>query len=675
MNLKRLLIVMLLLFIPFIIIAETCDNTKISITSINLKNKNETVTEESNATISNNSIDLNIMMSTPGDFAEYEMVVNNDSDSDYLLNKDSFNLSSNYIDYTFNTEGNDTTIEAHTNETVYLTIEYKNKVPDTAYSSGYFIDNKIMTVDLSTGEVEDITPEVNETNNTVIETNTTNETNETNETFIEKLINPKTGVTNYAIFFVIIILIAIATYLATFKKKNTELLILLIGVSLIPIYIHAICIYDIKVDSSVKIKRNYNPCTYDGELISGAQYRNGQYIYVYGLYEWYDFSAEGWGMYVYDWDDTINTKMCTSINGKPIVSMSGTFLQSTAREIDLSSFDTSNVIVMDAMFAAATYVETLDLSSFDTSNVVNMASMFSGNYELKELNISSFDTSNVREMSSMFRATPLTSLDLSNFNTSNVEDMSYMFAFSDKLVNLNLRSFDTSNVETMGSMFYGCSSLENLDLSSFRTQNVRSMSEMFKECSSLKSIDLSHFDTSEVNNMSYLFYKCSSLTNVNLSGINTSKVKNMKFMFYNCSSLNNLNLSSFNTSIVETMESMFYGCSSLENLDLSNFNTSKVTEMSGMFSGCSSLTNLDISNFNTSKVKSMCTMFMNTGLSVLDLRHFDISSLNAGDNGTRSMFAGAAATIGYAKDQTIADRFNSSKNKPSTLTFEVPLVD
>jgi surface protein len=44
---------------------------------------------------------------------------------------------------------------------------------------------------------------------------------------------------------------------------------------------------------------------------------------------------------------------------------------------------------------------TLDLSSFDTSNVVNMRSMFS-NSRATTLDLSSFDTSNVTDMSSMF---------------------------------------------------------------------------------------------------------------------------------------------------------------------------------------------------------------------------------------------------------------------------------
>ena len=57
--------------------------------------------------------------------------------------------------------------------------------------------------------------------------------------------------------------------------------------------------------------------------------------------------------------------------------MNSMFYNSTATTLDLSSFDTSNVIDMTNMFYNST-ATTLDLSSFDTSNVTNMSNMFYG---------------------------------------------------------------------------------------------------------------------------------------------------------------------------------------------------------------------------------------------------------------------------------------------------------
>ena len=57
-----------------------------------------------------------------------------------------------------------------------------------------------------------------------------------------------------------------------------------------------------------------------------------------------------------------------------------------------------------------------------------MSYMFSECLSLKELNLSNFNTSNVIYMRNMFeKCSLLKELNLSNFNTNNVTDMSEMF--------------------------------------------------------------------------------------------------------------------------------------------------------------------------------------------------------------------------------------------------------
>ena len=177
-------------------------------------------------------------------------------------------------------------------------------------------------------------------------------------------------------------------------------------------------------------------CTFDGELVQGAEYVHGQYTYRYKQYYyndifdgpgWNGFSNDGWGVTLTDKESTkaVTSEVCTYINDKPVVSMSGMFYGSAATTLDLSSFNTSKVTKMSSMFenSAATI---LDLSSFDTSKVT--------------------------DMSSMFQVSAATSIDLSSFDTSNVTNMSYMFAYS-KATSLDLSSFDTSNVTNFGNMF------------------------------------------------------------------------------------------------------------------------------------------------------------------------------------------------------------------------------
>ena len=192
--------------------------------------------------------------------------------------------------------------------------------------------------------------------------------------------------------------------------------------------------------------------------------------------------------------------------------------------------------------------------------------------------------------------------------------------------------------------------------------NVTDMSYMFAG-SAATSLDLSSFDTSSVTYMGYMFDGCAA-TSLDLSSFDTSSVMYMDYMFRN-SAATSLDLSSFNTSSVTDMSYMFAG-SAATSLDLSSFNTSSVMYMGYMFDGCAA-TSLDLSSFDTSSVTYMDYMFRNSAATVLDLSSFNTSSVVD----MSYMFDGCAATIGYARTQADADRFNASVGKPSSLTFTV----
>ena len=249
-------------------------------------------------------------------------------------------------------------------------------------------------------------------------------------------------------------------------------------------------------------------------------------------------------------------------------------------------------------------------NNFNTSKVTNMQDMFFNNSLLDNIDVSTFNTKNVIDMGGMFASCGFISLDLSNFNTENLANIHVeeyrrnrsIFSYCNSLTNLDLSSFNTKKITQFGSyssangMFYECSSLTSLDLSSFDTSNAINMYHMFYGWSSLTSLDLSSFNTSKVTNMSSMFEGCSSLTSLDLSGFNTSKVTTMSGMFEGCSSLTSLDLSNFNTSSVTNMDYMFKNCSSLISLDLSGFNKILSNENSKTFSNCTSLIYLDISN-------------------------------------------------------------------------------
>ena len=280
-------------------------------------------------------------------------------------------------------------------------------------------------------------------------------------------------------------------------------------------------------------------CTYDGELTQGAEYVNGQYTYRYmqegaksrsGLV-WDDITNEGWGVQLTDKDSTddVTSELCTYINNKPIISMSYMFAKSQTAIINLSNFNTSNVINTKGMFAYSEDYTTLDLSSFNTSKVVDMSYMFSDTNSTKrlDLDLSNFDTSNVTNMSYMFNGANLNALNVSNFDTSKVTIMDYMFAGSHNLFEINLYNFDTSNVISMEGMFNN-SSLALLDLSSFDTSNVTDMSTMFANCGPFSDGTIIYvsdkFVIDKVTDDHWMFYMSHKLIGGNGTTYDESKI-------------------------------------------------------------------------------------------------------------------------------------------------------
>ena len=211
------------------------------------------------------------------------------------------------------------------------------------------------------------------------------------------------------------------------------------------------------------------------------------------------------------------------------------------------------------MFTHFTGMTDIDLSSFDTSEVEDMNSMFYFNFALEKLDVSGFDTSRVRIMREMFdNCSSLKELDVSNFNTSNVENMRFMFYNVNKMKKLNVSHFDTGNVRDMEGMFAEMTSLESLNLSNFNTSRVVNMRNMFYSATSLQSLDLSNFNTKNVVDMYAMFYHMPSLKTLNVSSFNTENVENMANMFALDDSLEELDLSSFKTPKVKAFRMMFY---------------------------------------------------------------------------------------------------------------------
>ena len=317
-------------------------------------------------------------------------------------------------------------------------------------------------------------------------------------------------------------------------------------------------VYGYLIDSGLKDSNNPEQSLYNLYIVSEAPI----------------FAPQDCSLFFAGFNNLININYNNNFNTSKVTNMSYMFLPA-------ESGDWSSVVVLTT---SNNDVKSTLLNKINNSNVELMIAPGLSYYSsLEELDLSSFNTSNVANMDSMFNnCSSLTSLDLSGFSTSNVTDMSGMFHNCSSLTSLDVSSFNTSNVTNMESMFFSCSFLTSLDLSGFNTSKVTNMESMFVNCSSLTGLDLSGFNTSNVTNMYGMFESCSSLTGLDVSSFNTSNVTVMSYMFSYCSSLTSLDLSSFNTSNVTNMSDIFDDCTSINNLDISSFYFTYLSEITNV---------------------------------------------------------------------------------------------
>ncbi len=120
-------------------------------------------------------------------------------------------------------------------------------------------------------------------------------------------------------------------------------------------------------------------------------------------------------------------------------------------------------------------------NSGDTSISLNMF--------LQKIDVSCWDTSNVISMKDLFRNCKyLESLDLSSWNTSSVTNIQEIFRNCINLISLDVEGWDTNKITTSQGTFFGCFKLILLDLSSWEAYNLTRVDYMFHGCYALKTI-------------------------------------------------------------------------------------------------------------------------------------------------------------------------------------------
>lgn len=279
--------------------------------------------------------------------------------------------------------------------------------------------------------------------------------------------------------------------------------------------------------------------------------------------------------------------LCTTpvTNMASLFNSIGTGKNFTTFNLDISSWDTSNVVTMQKMFYGALAFNQ-DLNNWDVSKVTDMSYMFAGNSTavIFNGNIGNWDVSNVENFGYMFAYNNYFNKPLTNWNTSKGTTFTAMFLHAHNF-NQAVNHFNVSNATSLGSMF-SYAYVFNQSLSNWNTSNSTNFQEMFRDAHSFNQ-SLDNFNTDNAKYMSGMFYKA--------------------YMFNK--PLNHLSVSN----VIGPLNNMFDGAYNF-NQPLNNWDVSNIKYMNRMFYGTTKF-NQNISNWNVDNVLSHTDFRTSSGLS------------------------------------------------------------
>lgn len=270
------------------------------------------------------------------------------------------------------------------------------------------------------------------------------------------------------------------------------------------------------------------------------------------------------------------------------------FVDINVSEIDLTEFDTTNIVDMDYMFLEADLGDCFSLGSPTNAQATNTErSSIDAQANTPDRNILTLNTEGVTSMSGMFKDCKVKHLDLNSLRTHNVTDFSDMFCSCNDLIDLNVDGFDTSNAEDFHGMFQGCIKLTQLNVKHFNVDNVLHMSCLFSKCLRLKVIDLESWNFSQVSDANEMFAYCEKLEKI-IANFNFKMIKEMAFMFCYCTKLSKVDLSHSDLSHVFDFGYTFFKCEGLKDIRFSQGVWLKAKFTLSMFDDCKALERLNL---------------------------------------------------------------------------------
>lgn len=145
---KKMLYFILIVLVS-LIIPNVNAKDDVSIESIRLIDKSEKIVELSAPTKNGLKIGFDLSFGSLGDYAKYEVVIKNDSNKEYEINDETKFSSSNYIEYKYEFKEKTNRVKANSKVTLYITVTYKNAVPNDKLTDGKYIEKNEMAISLS----------------------------------------------------------------------------------------------------------------------------------------------------------------------------------------------------------------------------------------------------------------------------------------------------------------------------------------------------------------------------------------------------------------------------------------------------------------------------------------------------------------------------------------------
>lgn len=290
-------------------------------------------------------------------------------------------------------------------------------------------------------------------------------------------------------------------------------------------------------------------------------------------------------------------------------------------EVSIKGINTSNVKDMELMFSHCMEIR-IDYTQINTSSVENMKCMFRGYRCSGSLDISSFNTSKVEVMEGLFLEARIKYIVLGKIDTKNVKNMAFMFAGLETGI-IDLSGINTRSVNDIEGMFRGLTAYSVILGRYFNTSNVESFINVFRDCQ-VKYISMRSIDTSKGKTFLGMF-RDSQFEELDLSNFRTENAEDFNCMFKGCAA-KVINLSSFRTPALKSMSNMFEGCK-CEVIDLSTFSADSLENISYAFDSSKAVKIIFGKQFITRKLQYAIDCFRASKAVALDLRTFDASSL------------------------------------------------